>query len=250
MSVLALGVMIMGTEACKKKPSDPVPPKEEKGSFKVRFNYVFGPDMKPWKLGETYVHSKTDDTLTFTMFRYYVSNIRLKKPDGTWWIQPESYYLLSAASETESTIDMKDVPVGDYTAMEYTMGVDSARNVSGANDGALSFTNNMFWDWNTGYIMLKAEGVSPNAPGNNFLLHYGGFSGEYNVVTTKTADMSAAPMKITTSSANVVKLQANVARLWHSSPGVDSIYVIHSLGPVAKQMATDFYNGIVFTGIE
>src|SRR5690606_18580217 len=83
------------------------------------------------------------------------------------------------------TLDIDNVPAGYYVEIQYTMGVDSEKNVSGAQVGALSLSNGMFWDWNSGYIMLKAEGYSPQAENNGFAFHLGGFSGADNIVTTK-----------------------------------------------------------------
>ncbi|WP_316930094.1 MbnP family protein, partial [Hymenobacter sp. IS2118] len=42
---------------------------------------------------------------------------------------------------------LKDIPVGDYQSVSFTVGVDSARNVAGAQTGALDPNNGMFWTW-------------------------------------------------------------------------------------------------------
>ena len=56
------------------------------------------------------------------------------------------------------------------------VGVDSTRNVSGAQTGALDPANGMFWSWTAGYIYLKLEGNAP-VIGNpdNFEFHIGGY---------------------------------------------------------------------------
>lgn len=235
--------------SCKDKTKDPEPTPAA-GNMKIRVDYVFGADQQPWQLNKTFVQAKTGDSLSFTTFRYYVSNIKLKKSDGTWWSQPESYFLLDASIDNGSTISVSDVPAGTYTQMEYTMGVDSLRNVSGAQNGALSLSNGMFWDWNTGYIMLKAEGYSPDAANNGFAFHLGGFSGANNIVTVKTADFASPVLTIQNGKTPVIKLLANPARLWHSSPSVSVKATIHAPSPEAKIMALDFYNNISFVGLE
>lgn len=248
--ILLIAAMVIILPSCKEKENIIPTVQPTTGEMEVRFDYVFGANALPWELGKTFVHPKTGDTLTFTLFRFYVSNIKLKKEDGSWWVHPNSYFLLDAKSTSESTMLLKDVPNGSYTEMEYTMGVDSLMNVSGAHEGALSFTNAMFWDWNSGYIMLKAEGNSPNSPSNTFALHLGGFSGTTNVVTTNNTGFSGEKLHINSSKRGVIKLTANTARLWHSAPGVDSVNIIHAPGAVAKTMAKDFYSGIIFSGLE
>ena len=133
-SFISVFVVLLNTGCKKEKPN--VIPQANTGDVNIRFEYVFGSQQEPWEIGKTYVHPKTKDTLTFTMLRYYVSNIKLKDTDGEWWIEPESYYLLDASVANGSTISIKNIPVGNYTEMEYTMGVDSFKNVSGVYEGA------------------------------------------------------------------------------------------------------------------
>lgn len=247
--LLVFALVVSVLPSCKKKKND-VTPAVKTGTVQVKFDYVFGQNMLPWELGKTFVHARTGDTITFTNLRFYVSNVKLQKTDGSWWIHPDSYFLLDAKTGEASTITIDEVPEGDYVKMEYTMGVDSIKNVTGAHDGALSFTHGMFWDWNSGYIMLKAEGTSPNSPSGNFALHFGGFRGSDNVVTVKTTDFAGATLKVKSNGGPVLHLQANTARFWHSAPGLDSIYVIHAPGGMAVTMAKDFYNSIIFTTID
>ncbi|MCB9046390.1 MAG: hypothetical protein H6550_09640 [Chitinophagales bacterium] len=253
-----VAAMSLSSSSCIREKTDIIPDTTTKppvvipttGKMQIKFNYVFGHNELPFSMNTQFVHPMTGDTMTFTLFRFYVSNIKLKKADGSWWIHPDSYFLVDAKSTSESTLAIDNVPNGSYTEMEYTMGVDSIMNVSGAHEGALSFTNAMFWDWNSGYIMLKAEGNSPNSPSGTFALHLGGFSGATNIVTVKTTDFSGDKLNINSSDTRVVKLKANPARLWHSSPALDSIYVIHAPGYAAQTMAKDFYNAIIYTGME
>jgi hypothetical protein len=249
LAIIILLVLLIAASSCK-KDTDPVNPQPSTGQMNVKFNYTFGQTAESFVLGKTYVHPITGDTLTFTLLRFYVSNIKLKKTDGTWWVQPESYFLLDASIAGGSTMNVTGIPVGTYTAMEYTMGVDSARNVSGANTGALSLTNGMYWDWNSGYIMFKAEGNSPQAENGGFAYHLGGYSGQYNVVTTKTADFSNISLAVDPTNVKMINLTANIAKLWHSSPSVRVTPTIHSAGPEAIKVANDFYSSISFSGIE
>ena len=64
------------------------------------------------------------------------------------------------------------------------IGVDSARNTSGAQLGALDPANSMFWSWNSGYIFVRMEGNSPQStqPYNKLQFHIGGFKGATNCI--------------------------------------------------------------------
>lgn len=254
-TTIILAALTVTAYSCKK---DPAPtPEQSTGSMKIQFNYVYGSNEAPFELGKQYVHPKTGDTMTFTTLKFYVSNIKLQKADGSWWTQPESYYLVCNSCDDQDltsylnkVITVNNIPNGSYKAMEYTFGVDSARNTSGANTDALSFTNGMFWDWNTGYIMMKAEGTSPNSPNGYFQLHFGGFKGDYNVVTTKQVDFSNKNLVISGGKTGTVTLTANAARYWHSATGLSQVYIIHTEGPDALQRAKDFYDGVYLKSVE
>jgi hypothetical protein len=223
---------------------------DDLGHLNIQTQFVFGADMLPFALNQKMMHTKTFDSLTFSEFSFYISNIRLQKEDGTWWNAPESYHLLSAKSADDAKIHLHEVPAGNYKAMEYTLGVDSLRNVSGAQTGDLAISKGMFWDWNSGYIMLKAEGMSPQSSTGSFAFHLGGFSGANNIVTIKTTDFNGSILTLTSSSEPTVVLLANPARLWHSSPSVATRSTIHMPGANAVTMAKDFYNNFSFKEIK
>lgn len=247
-SFAELGVLlfVLIMPACKKKQEQEGP---QKGQVKVTYQLLFGMGNTPWQLNQSYKHPKTGDTLSFTHFSFYVSNVKLKKEDGTWWSEPESYHLICATCPDGLSFTLNDVPAGKYVGMELLLGVDSLRNVSGAQTGDLSPMHGMFWDWNTGYIMVKAEGTSPQSPVGTFTFHLGGYAGPYSILTTRTFDFNGTVLEVKEDKLPVITLTANVARLWHSSPSVATQHTIHMPGPAAKTMATDFFSSVMFKEI-
>ncbi|MCU0495618.1 MAG: hypothetical protein MUD01_28865, partial [Chloroflexaceae bacterium] len=55
-----------------------------------------------FSLNNPLIHPMTNDTLTFTTMKYYVSNLKLKLADGSWWVHPESYFLVDASNVASS----------------------------------------------------------------------------------------------------------------------------------------------------
>ena len=127
------------------------------GSVKLRIANQFG--KHALKLEEPYV-SLHGDSLELTRFVYYLSNIELTGKSGKVWKQAESYHLLEVGEADQSVFEivLKGVPEGEYRALSFGVGVDSVRNHSGQQVGALDTDNGMFWMWETGYVFLKAEG--------------------------------------------------------------------------------------------
>lgn len=222
---------------------------EHYGTVEVNIDHVWGMAESAFALNTQLIHPMTNDTLTFTTFKYYVSNFKLKNSDGTWWTHPESYFLVDLSAGIEASLTLNNVPTGTYTEMSYVLGVDSARNVSGAQSGALAVSNSMFWSWSTGYIMLKCEGTSPNAGTGSFSYHLGGFSGANNIVTSKSVVFGTTNLIITESHTSEIHMKANPARLWHTLGSVSTTSTIHMPGANAKTMASDYYGNLSFDHI-
>lgn len=218
------------------------------GELNLAFNHTWAMSSAPFETGKDFVHPKTKDTLNYVTFSYYVSNIQLKDIDGNWWKEEESYYLVDLNNVSSQMLKIKSIPDGAYTAIRYTLGVDSLRNVSGAQTGALSTTNGMFWSWNTGYIMVKAEGLSPNSSTGSFTFHLGGFSGGNNIVTTIQNDFGDIIYfdKVKSPSASI---NVNPARMFHSAPSVSERSSVHMPGEIAHMMGTDFYGSFSLISI-
>lgn len=226
-------------------------PEEEAGKVTVVLEHQWSNVSTPFQLETEYVHPDSGDTLTFTTFKYFISNLRLKNENGTWWSHPESYFLVDLSDAASANLDISGVPAGNYTEVSYVMGVDSTRNVSGAQAGALSTTTGMFWSWNTGYIMVKAEGLSPQAAmGGSFAYHLGGFSGANNIVTLKTAPFGGALM-VSESGNGKIYLGVDPSHLFTGIGSVSNVGMVHMPGVDAVAMASGFYNsGVTFKYIQ
>jgi len=117
--------------------------------------------------------------LTFTKMRYWISNVVLLGDSVEDHTVADSYYLVEQTSEnTRLQVDLQAVPAARYRGIRFSVGVDEPRNHSlDTLAGELDATVNMSWNWNTGFIFLKAEGaVGLNAQGfeKSFSFHIGG----------------------------------------------------------------------------
>lgn len=133
--------------------------------------------------GQAYTNA-AGESVTFSTFNYYVTNLKLKKADGTTYEVPNSYFLVKGDTPASQEIALQNVPGGDYIGVEFLLGVDSLKSASdisqrtGALDPAAD-AQGMYWMWNSGYIFVKVEGTSPASTqeGNQFFYHIGGFGG-------------------------------------------------------------------------
>lgn len=140
----------------------------------------------PLMLSSTNYVSAANDTFSVDILKYYVSNIQLISTNGDTYTELESYYLIDQSDPNSLHLMIKKVPAGMYNSITFLLGVDHPRNIAGAQTGALDPMNDMFWGWNTGYIMAKMEGHSPQSSELNHKLayHIGGHIGKYNALRT------------------------------------------------------------------
>ena len=244
-SIAALAfTLIVG---CKKKKQEETDTAQtETVTFQVKH---FWQDSLSFQLDTDLVNPITNDTLNFTNIRYYLSNIRLKKADGSWWAQPDSYFLLNLSNGINPSIQISGVPFGEYTEVSYVLGVDSLKNVSGAQAGDLSPALGMFWTWSSGYIMLKAEGLSPNSDSGSFAYHLGGFSGTQNIVSTKTHSFGGNNLTVAGNGQCKIVVAAHPEKLWLTYGSVSVGSVVHIPGADAKKLAKGFYSSFEFKEI-
>lgn len=165
--------------SCTKEETTETPePTTPTGSMSIKFDPYWGDDNLV--LGNTYTNAFGEE-FTPNVFKYYVSNVSLINADGSR-TKIENTYFLVDHSEGAPKWTIDNIPTGEYTGFELMIGVDSTRNVSGAQEGALDPANQMFWSWNNGYIFYKLEGTSPAVADSakTVKFHIGGFQSPNN----------------------------------------------------------------------
>lgn len=226
--------------SCKKK--DPEPKKsEEKGTLTIRFENKVGTEdlILDWKN-----YTNNSDTFNVTMFSYYISNIKLRATDNSVYSEMESYHLIKADDAGTLQFTLPNVPAKSYSSITFMIGVDSTRNVSGAQTGALDPGKGHFWSWNSGYIMAKLEGTSPQstATGNMLMFHVGGFHGANSTLKTVTLPLTT-PAIVSSSKTPQVLLKADLAE-WFAPNSVSfaTLHTVHMPGANAKKIADNYAN--------
>lgn len=205
---LLIAVILILTAACKK---DDTPNPEKVGAFSIEFDNIVGEDRLYF---DDYMYKNAKgEAFKLKVLQYFISNIRLYKADGsTYTVPQEDSYFLIKGDDKDSRFTKVNVPEGDYTKVEFVLGVDAARSKMNVEDrkGVLSFDpaeghSGMYWGWNSGYIFFKLEGICDlisddqqgDPTGNKqFKYHIGGFGGysapTINNIKTITIDLNKA----------------------------------------------------------
>ncbi|MGY6560912.1 MAG: MbnP family protein [Luteibaculaceae bacterium] len=248
--------------ACSREEEETVRPTEpplELGTASVNiiFDHKWGPGTTPFQMETDLIHPGNGNTIRFTTLNFFISNVQLRNTDGTWWSEEESYHVNRVtANNTAPFISIAGVPVGDYDAVRYFIGVDSTRNVSGAQVGALdpaspTGAQGMFWNWNTGYIFVRAEGNSPQSgrADNGFTYHIGGFrnANNTNAIVVNTHTFNNAVLQVRQHSNHgqdaKIHMHVNAARFWHGGVDIGVLHTQHAAGANAVMLANNFGGG-------
>ncbi|MDB5240517.1 MAG: hypothetical protein JWP57_1142 [Spirosoma sp.] len=231
LSLLAALMLSGWVIACK--TNDPAA-QATTGPFTLQLDNVVGNEDLVLKTGR-YTNSSGEE-FRVTTLNYYLSNFRFKQANGAEYVVPQdsSYFLVKESDKASQLITFPNVPMGSYTAVTFTIGVDSVRSVSdigkrkGVLDPAGSATaaNDMYWEWNSGYIFLKFEGTSPVAPvdatgQNTFQYHIGFFGGlvtkTLNNLKTVTLSLGQQPAVVAENNSPQVTIKADVQAIFGQS---------------------------------
>lgn len=226
------------TSACQKNMT----PAGSTGILKITFiNTVKG---NPAGLGSTVHTNPFGETYTITKFKYYVSNVRALFSGMASAAENESYHLIDQNNSTSLSFSFP-AKVNSYNVLEFLLGVDSIRNVSGAQTGALDPLNDMFWTWNSGYIMAKMEAISPqsNQVNNKVEYHIGGFSGSNSSLKNITLPMPGlSVINIREGKTTEVVIEADIDKWWQVPADIKiaDLPVCNTPGALAKKFADNY----------
>ena len=153
-------------------------------------------------------------------FKYYVSNVKLLKADNSAYTLPNAYYLVDQARPATQDLEMAGIPVGDYTAISFVVGVDSARTKAGNfTEDALNANSGMLWTMNgvDEFINLAMTGYSSKSPSGGLTFHVAGYKhSTTNTIRTVTVPFPAAnsPMLVRPDHSPEIHLYADINKLF------------------------------------
>jgi hypothetical protein len=158
-----------------------------------------------------------DEPYNITKLKYYISNITVNNLKQSF-AEPGSYHLLDESNPASLSFNF-DAAANTYNSISFTIGVDSIKNVSGAQTGTLDPANGMFWTWNSGYIFFKLEGRSALSPiiNNKIEYHIGGYAAPNNALKRVTLQLPAGKMlQVQAGKTSEIFIAADIDKLWQS----------------------------------
>ncbi len=138
------------------------------------------------------------DQIEVETLKFYISDLILSQGDEKVAEHNNRFHLIDF-DRPESLIIVFDSIGSTFDQIEFSLGVDSLTNESGAFGGALDPTNGMYWTWQSGYINFKVEGVSESCPArkNRFQFHAGGYQAPFKSLRKLNFISDQRELKIT-----------------------------------------------------
>lgn len=185
------------------------------GTVSVELANVVGPQALA--LDGTAYTTASGEAFTVSTFRYYISNIKFTKADGSTYAAPAEYHLIDADKPSSTAFTVSNVPSGDYTGVSFVVGVDSTTTKGDplGLPGDLNPANAMYWAWATGHIFLKLEGTVTSASPNKALVcHIGGYRPPYSAIVTAAPSLNGSTLRVRSGTAPKLRLKADVLKIF------------------------------------
>lgn len=222
------------------------------GTVKLTFHNMV--DASPMVLNSSTYTNPFGETYTITKFKYYISNVSLGLSGvPAMAIEKDSYHLVDQSLPGSLSFSF-EADENSFITLSFLIGVDSVRNVSGAQTGALDPLNDMFWTWNSGYVMAKMEGVSPQSgqQGNKIEYHIGGYAGVDKVVRQVSLAFPAGKtVVIKQGQTSEITLEADFNTWWQipNDIKIAAVPVCTTPGPLAKKIAVNYSKMFTVTDV-
>ncbi len=203
---------------------------------------------RPLVPGDTQYVNGNGDTLTVDLLKFYITNVELISAHGTF--ADRVPHLIDAEQPASCKFDIGNIDAANYVALQFTLGVDSIANTSGANGGDLDPAKGMYWAWNSGYVMAKLEGRSARCKTlhHAFEFHIGGYMPPYNAARAVRLKLPAA-LIVQENAQATIHITADVAA-WFEGVSLAKINSIMIPGKEACDMADRYAKMFAVTSVK
>jgi hypothetical protein len=178
-----------------------------------------------------------------TKLKYYISHVIVNNVQHTF-VEPNSYHLIDETNPASLSFSFA-APVSIYHSISFIVGVDSIKNVSGAQTDALDPAHGMFWTWNSGYVFFKLEGSSTASAiiNNKIEYHIGGYTAANNALRLVTLQLPENNfLHIEQGKSSEIIITADLDKLWRSTNDIKitSSPAIITPGPLSVKIADNY----------
>jgi hypothetical protein len=213
------------------------------GTVSLQINHLL--NNSPLQLNTARYTNAVGEEYLVENFQFYLSNVKLKNSlTGQVFVEPESYHLVRKNEDTHTfPLAIRNVPAGNYDLLEFSIGVDEERNFSLDQVGDLDPSNNMAWDWNTGYKFLLLEGrFFPAGQEPRGLVYHVGGMPNYR---TLTFDLGNQGIFVEKDQTATLQLDTEISEIFKNPNPINFQEAnVVMFGPFAEKVADNYSTGM------
>jgi hypothetical protein len=233
---ICLGFLYLSS--CKDDDVEPDKPILPDYSVNVKLNHLF--NGASLQLDKEIYGTANEDTVSVSRWVYHINSFKFFGADGTV-NRPNDYFLVDAEEPASTILSLDSLENIAFDSVQFTIGVQDS--VVSA-DGLLNekFLDPMYWGMINGYINMKLEGRSSSVTSDSvYLLHIGGYMGDYKLARTVTLDFKGSTLRSRPGNNNLT-INVDLAE-YFKNPNVIDIGVnnrIHSPTDSAKAISENW----------
>ena len=184
----------------------------------IKITFINKVNQQHLTLNSTKYINCRNEIFSISKLKYYISNIGLQTFGKKNFFEQNSYHLINEEDPESKSFSFLILP-DNYETISFLIGVDSIKNVTGAQTDALDPLNGMFWTWNTGYIMFKMEGNSEQSALSNKKIEYhiGGFIGTNNVLRMVKLNFKEYQIVLKKYKSSQIIIQFDLDKIWNTT---------------------------------
>jgi hypothetical protein len=191
------------------KDTEPVTPEAvEVQEMAVNIDHAF--DNEPLAFLTKEYSLASGEKVFFKRLAYLLADFYLIKADDTRVNLADQYALLNPKSDP-SNFTLLNIPMGEYKAFGFSIGLDSIINHGNPNQYPAThplspINNSLYWSWQGGYVFTAIEGDVVGTT-DNFIFHLAGSNNkiDFEFPVTFTKGMAALDANLTYNLAEAFK---------------------------------------------
>lgn len=243
--LILTGTVLVGCDDEDVKPDQPDLPKY---GIQVQLNHQF--DGSSLQTDQEIYVTANDDTVSVTRLMYHINKFRFFSDSGIVE-RPDLYFLVDLDNSESLNLDFDSLNNWQFDSVQFNIGVmDSIDNYDGVlND---KFTDPMYWGMINGYINVKLEGRCNSVASDSvYLLHIGGYTGNYKLAQTVTVDFNGKKLESSLGK-NILKINVDLKEFFENPNTIDIATTnrVHKPNDAAKSISENWPSMFSFSGIQ
>ncbi|WP_340153324.1 MbnP family protein [uncultured Marivirga sp.] len=131
----------------------------------LEFNFFHKAGSEDFQYNTVYQNAAGNE-FSLRLWRTYITEIQLVDTEGSITAFTPSYHLIEPKEGNKFTFSLPFVKQDEYAAINFNIGIREDTNLSESTSGNLDPSNNMAWNWTTGYKFIRMDGEFEDNAGN------------------------------------------------------------------------------------